>query len=250
MLAAPYRVPPLRPQPKRKERMKFIDTSEIPFPKNVEELAALDATREVPYLKALCNRRFIGTPGPNPTPAQIIPIIQQRLDLHLTQKPSDCSDHAGLMLEWKLILEDLQEFLTNLRSLLSETPKKVGPAVPSGPRAQNTLATTNADAAYKNPTQKHAKTRGHSNNPNPTPTKTPAIQTNQSSTTQTLGHSNNSPQKISSPSASLKNHQSSPHVALANNSSGQLTCGGLGKPIINHQSPPPAQPEASNFESQ
>src|SRR4051812_44693995 len=46
--------------------MKTLDTLQIPFPKNVEELAAFDATREVPYLKALCNRRHLQTSGKTP----------------------------------------------------------------------------------------------------------------------------------------------------------------------------------------
>src|SRR4051812_13411640 len=63
-------------------RPKFIDTWQIPFPKPMDDLAALDAPREVPYLKPLCNRRFIGTPGPNPSPSEIIPNIEQIVTTH------------------------------------------------------------------------------------------------------------------------------------------------------------------------
>src|ERR1043165_664035 len=98
-------------------RNRVIDTWDIPFPKTLAELNVLDATREIPYLKALCNRRQIHTPGKTPTPAQIIPIIQARLDHHLTLKPKGLSEIADIMVEWKLIHDDLAEFLTQLKNL-------------------------------------------------------------------------------------------------------------------------------------
>src|SRR5207253_2594289 len=83
----------------RKEPMKIIDTLEIPFPKTIEELTALDSTREVPYLKAICNRRHIHTPGPNPSPSEIIPIIEQRLREHQSLRP-DPRFQSDLLIEW------------------------------------------------------------------------------------------------------------------------------------------------------
>src|SRR5688572_15169688 len=66
---------------------KTIDTFQIPFPKTMDQVAAITATRGYPYLKALCNRRGIHIPADDPTPTQIIPIIQQRLDRHLANRP-------------------------------------------------------------------------------------------------------------------------------------------------------------------
>jgi hypothetical protein len=97
--------------------MKFIDTLQLPFPKNMDALAALDATREIPYLKALCNRRFIRTPGPNPPPEQIIPIIEQCLATHRSLRPIGCIEHADIFVEWRLFEEDLADFLSQLKSL-------------------------------------------------------------------------------------------------------------------------------------
>jgi hypothetical protein len=159
----------------------------------MEELVALDATREIPYLKALCNRRFIATPGPNPTPHQIIPIIEQFVATHRAKKPKTLSPYADIFVEWKLILEDLEEFLTNLRALIPSANEKCS--------LLNDQCSMNSSPHPKTPS-----TSGHSNNPTQKHTKTPAIQTNTSPTPQTLGHSNNSTQKNSP--ASLNETQS------------------------------------------
>src|SRR5262245_28753895 len=160
-------------------RMKHIDTLQIPFPKNMDALAALDATREIPYLKALCNRRFIHTPGPNPSPKQIIPVIEQCLATHRSLRPSGCTEHTDIFVEWRLFEEDLADFLSQLKSL-----SPVG-SVPSVSSVVNKTASTLPVAHVSRPAASRAfpvapssqseicnlkseipKTFGHSNNSN------------------------------------------------------------------------------------
>lgn len=116
-------------------RARPFDTFDIPFPKTVEELAALDSDRSVPYLKALCNRRHIHTPGPNPSTSEIIPIIEQRLRDHKQQRP-DLHYESDLATEWNAINADLQEFLTNLRALANGA----GQGAPRDPQAHDKQA--------------------------------------------------------------------------------------------------------------
>jgi hypothetical protein len=165
-------------------RPRFIDTWDIPFPKNQAELDALDATREVPYLKALCNRRHIHTPGRRPTPEQIIPIVQQILDAHIPKLPRNLTKTCDIYLEWRLIRDDLTDFLKDLHSLLPTSVLSVS--------SVNSVSLPNPSS---NP--KHPQTLGHSNNSNQTDPKTPAIPTNQNQPQKTSGHSNISPQKNS-----------------------------------------------------
>jgi hypothetical protein len=197
-------VPPPKP--------KFIDTWDIPFPKTLTELAALDATRAVPYLKSLCNRRFIHVPGPNPTPAEIIPYIQKRLDTHNKNIPQHRTEHSDLYLDWKLAHQDLTEFIQDLRNLLP-------PSVPSV-SSENSVS---IPIPSTNPTQpKNPKTSGHSNNSHAPAPKTPAIQTNAAQHPKTLGHSNNpSPKNSPAPHNSHTSHNS--HISHCESATPQPT---------------------------
>jgi hypothetical protein len=70
------------------------DITKMTPPTTLAELAALDATRETPYLKARCNRMLMHLPSPNPTPAEISPQVEARLAKHIAIGPrslSDCS---------------------------------------------------------------------------------------------------------------------------------------------------------------
>ena len=125
---------PNKPLPPPK---KYLNVFDIPFPKNRTELAALDATREIPFLKAHCSRRGIHVPGPNPTPAEIIPYIQKRLDSHNQNIPQHRTEHSDVYFEWKLTHQDLTEFLQNLRNLLpAPTPPSASSPLNSPPQSQ------------------------------------------------------------------------------------------------------------------
>lgn len=91
-------------------------------PATQAELAALDATRGVPYLKAICNRIRIHIPNPNPPPAEIIPYIENRLAEHNNRRRHILSDCSGEYFEWKATKDDLEEFITYLKSLNAPLP--------------------------------------------------------------------------------------------------------------------------------
>jgi hypothetical protein len=71
---------------------------------------------EIPPLKARCNRMGIHVPGDNPTPAEIIPIIEQRLAAHQKHRSKHASPWTGDFAEWKNIHDAYTEFLTDLRA--------------------------------------------------------------------------------------------------------------------------------------
>jgi hypothetical protein len=96
-----------------------IDTTKITPPATMAELIALDAQREVPYFKARCNRLGIHVPGPNPSPAEILPYIQARLDRHLTASARSHSEFSGDYIEWKLIREEYEELIACLTTLIA-----------------------------------------------------------------------------------------------------------------------------------
>jgi hypothetical protein len=93
------------------------DITKITPPATLADLAALDATREVPYLKARCNRMGIHIPNPNPLPPEIIPYIERRLAEHNKRRAMFLSDRSGDYFEWKAIQEDLEQFISYLDSL-------------------------------------------------------------------------------------------------------------------------------------
>src|ERR1041385_657735 len=93
------------------------DITKITPPTTLAELSALDATREVPYLKARCNRMGIHIPRPNPPPREIIPYIETRLIEHNNRRNTFLSDRSGDYFEWKAIKEDLEQFISYLSSL-------------------------------------------------------------------------------------------------------------------------------------
>ena len=95
------------------------DITKIDPPQTLADLTALDATREVPYLKARCNRMQIPIPSPNPAPSEILPHIQQTLARHSKDPTRDAGPMSGDFMEWKLIREEYEEFITYLKSLSS-----------------------------------------------------------------------------------------------------------------------------------
>src|SRR5688572_24366879 len=99
----------------------YTDITKITPPATMAELIALDLQREVPYLKARCNRMGIHVPGPNPQPVEIIPHIQTHLDLHLARGPRSLTEHSGDYAEWKLLREDLEEFIAYLKLLATSS---------------------------------------------------------------------------------------------------------------------------------
>jgi hypothetical protein len=100
-------------------------------PATLADLAALDATREVPYLKARCARMGIRFPAQNPTPTETLPLLESRLAEHNKLRSRFLSDCSGDYIEWKLIKEVLEEFIAYLRKL------KDSPAPKPSSSAQN-----------------------------------------------------------------------------------------------------------------
>src|SRR6478672_5447237 len=76
----------------------------------------IDANTAVSPLKARCKRMGIDIPGDNPTPLQIIPIIQKQLALHQKYPSKDAGPRSGDYAEWKIINDHLTEFLDQLRA--------------------------------------------------------------------------------------------------------------------------------------
>lgn len=103
------------------------DITKMDPPKTLAELTALDATREVPYLKARCNRMQIHIPLPNPTPSQIIPYIQSALTTHLKDPVREAGPMSGDFMEWKLICEEYEEFIAYLRALVASQSQTHSP---------------------------------------------------------------------------------------------------------------------------
>src|SRR4051794_6534733 len=134
------------------------DITKIEPPKTLAELAALDAARQVPYLKARCNRMLIHIPNPNPTPTEIIPHIQQTLARHLKDPARETGAMSGDYMEWNLIREEYEEFLIYLKTLASSAPlnpvnlvNPVHPPSPSSalPPVQPSSTTTRPDSESK-----------------------------------------------------------------------------------------------------
>ena len=100
-------------------------------PATMADLAALDATRETPYLKARCNRMGLHIPNPNPPPAQIIPYLETRLEKHIATGPQAYSDCSADYFQWKSIKEDLEEFISWLKSLIASAQNSASTTPPT-----------------------------------------------------------------------------------------------------------------------
>jgi len=106
---------------------------------------------EMPPLKMRCNQIGIHIPSRNPTPAEIIPRVEERLAEHQKHFARTMDPSCSYYSEWKSVNDDLINFLKQLRAL--EPPKaeptQVGPAVPSGPpNAQSTPKSQNASSVF------------------------------------------------------------------------------------------------------
>jgi hypothetical protein len=83
---------------------------------------------EIPHFKAQCNRRAIHVPGDDPTPEQIIPIIEQRLAAHQNHRSRNTNPWTGDYAEWKARHDDLTEFLAELRAAAEKADSEKGRA--------------------------------------------------------------------------------------------------------------------------
>ena len=98
-------------------------------PETKVPVAATVSSTEIPPFKARCNRMGIHVPGDNPTPAEIIPYIEQRLAAHQKHRSKTANPWTGDFIEWKNINDAYQEFLTDLRAANRPTP----PITPTSP---------------------------------------------------------------------------------------------------------------------
>jgi hypothetical protein len=115
--------------------------------------------REVPYLKAECQRRGIHPPYDNPTAAQLIPIIEERLAIHAKHFGRTFDPSSGYYGEWKLINDDLERFLAELntragvgRPTLSQRAASVNNAPTNPPPSSVPTAAENASPQKPTPT--------------------------------------------------------------------------------------------------
>src|ERR1051325_9344272 len=81
-----------------------------------QNAALMDNQNEISPLKARLNRMAIHVPGNNPTPAEVIPIIESRLAAHMKHISRTASSTSGDFVEWKQIHDAYTELLTDLRS--------------------------------------------------------------------------------------------------------------------------------------
>ena len=99
--------------------------------------------REVPYLKAQCQRRGIHPPFDDPTADQLIPIIEDRLATHQKHFGRTCDPTSGYYTEWKYVNDDLQSFLTELRAAAGKNSAVSAAPLPKINSAAANSAATN-----------------------------------------------------------------------------------------------------------
>jgi hypothetical protein len=87
--------------------------------------------REVPFLKAECQRRGIHPPYDNPTAEQLIPFIEQHLATHQKHFGRNFEPSNGYRNEWEQTNTDLEQFLAQLRTAAGHPAK----TVPENPNA-------------------------------------------------------------------------------------------------------------------
>src|SRR4051812_37751533 len=104
----------------RKERMQTDNTSE--FPKTVEALAALDATRDIPFLAFQCALHGIQLQNPNPTPMEALRAAENHLHNHRCRR---LCDFPGGQQAWASVCNDLGQFIKQLRPLATASDTKV-----------------------------------------------------------------------------------------------------------------------------
>jgi hypothetical protein len=88
---------------------------------------------EVPSFKARCNRGGIYVPGDNPTPSEIILVVERRLADHQKHPSKTSKPWTGDYAEWKAINDDLTEFLQELRAAAAAQQKPIPPVAPISP---------------------------------------------------------------------------------------------------------------------
>jgi hypothetical protein len=83
---------------------------------------------QISPLKARCNRMGIHVPCDNPTPAEIVPIIEQRLAAHQKHRSKNANPWTGDFAEWKNIHDAYTEFLSDLQEVGRRCPQRAASA--------------------------------------------------------------------------------------------------------------------------
>ncbi|HUS35051.1 MAG TPA: hypothetical protein VM680_06830 [Verrucomicrobiae bacterium] len=122
---------------------------------NATTTPSTTTTSEVPYFKAKCNRAGIHVPGDNPTPSEIIPIIQQRLAAHQNHRSKTTNPWTGDYAEWKAKHDDLTQFLAELEAELvgRRCPQRAasGPDISNNPDAPSVHGTSFGNSTQPTP---------------------------------------------------------------------------------------------------
>jgi hypothetical protein len=92
----------------------------------------------------------IPVPGDNPTPAEIIPVIERRLAAHMNHVGRTCSPCSGDFVEWKLTHDAYHEFLTDLRAAQAQT---ISPTTPAKNPQKNSARSESAIAPQQPPAE-------------------------------------------------------------------------------------------------
>jgi len=115
-------------------------------------------TAEMPPLKARCNKIGIHVPSRNPTPAEIIPYLEERLAAHQNHFAKTMDPSCAYYVEWKSVNDELTQFLDELRpskkQILPENSARFSQAPPTQHEAECT------DSARKCTTGVREETNG------------------------------------------------------------------------------------------
>lgn len=112
----------------------------------------------MPPLKARCNQIGIHIPSRNPTAAEIIPYIEQRLADHQNHFAKTMDPSSGYYGEWKSVNDDLTKFLDELRPSQNQILPENSARVPQTPPIENEAECT--DSARKCTTGVREETTG------------------------------------------------------------------------------------------
>src|SRR5688572_16743430 len=109
----------------------------------------MNATTLSPATKFHCLRRGLPMPPDPVTATRLIPVVQTDIARHLQHQASSCTPQSGDHIEWKNILEDLQDFLTDLQKLAAppQTQTADNPSIMSAESTKSTESTPSTDPA-------------------------------------------------------------------------------------------------------
>jgi hypothetical protein len=120
----------------------------------------MNATTLSKASKFHCLRRGLPMPPDPVTAARLIPVVQTDIARHLQHQASSSTPQSGDYIEWKNILEDLQDFLADLQKLAAP-PGPIDPIEPSEPlRGQPTPTSPATPNAPPLPRWERAGVRG------------------------------------------------------------------------------------------